>query len=220
MNELFLSECKLPNRLSEEELNSLFKKFKEGNGDAKNTIIEHNIRLVLYEVITKFNNVHYDKKDIVSIGNVGLIKAVLSYNLDKNVKFPSYALKCIDNEILMFLHKIKKGSNILYIEDYKRLEHTLIDDTNIVNYYERLELYEMLNSIVKDLPSREKQIIIMYFGFYKDEIYTQKEIADKFGISQSYVSKLISRTVKKIGNKLKTQRLVDEKQYSKKLNKH
>ena len=220
MNELFLSECKLPNRLSEEELNGLFKKFKEGSNDAKNTIIEHNIRLVLYEVITKFNNVHYDKKDIVSIGNVGLIKAVLSYNPDKNVKFPSYALKCIDNEILMFLQKIKKGGNILYIEDYKRLEHTLIDDTNIVNYYERLELYDILNSIIKDLPSREKQIIIMYFGFYKDEIYTQKEIAGKFGISQSYVSKLISRTVEKIGNKLKTQRLIDEKPYSKKLNKH
>ena len=70
------------------------------------------------------------------------------------------------------------------------------------------------------MPSREKQIIIMYFGFYKDEIYTQKEIADKFGISQSYVSKLISKTVEKIGNKLKTQRLVDEKPYFKKLNKH
>lgn len=100
--ELFLDANDLPKPLSKDELSELFDKIKLGDEEAKNKVIEHNIRLVLYEVTKKFRTVNYDKKDLISIGNVGLIKAVLTFDKSRNMEFATYAVKCIDNEILQF----------------------------------------------------------------------------------------------------------------------
>ena len=105
--ELFLDANDLPKPLSKDELSELFDKIKLGDEEAKNKVIEHNIRLVLYEVTKKFRTVNYDKKDLISIGNVGLIKAVLTFDKSRNMEFATYAVKCIDNEILQFLRKLK-----------------------------------------------------------------------------------------------------------------
>ena len=110
--ELFLDANDLPKPLSKDELSELFDKIKLGDEEAKNKVIEHNIRLVLYEVTKKFRTVNYDKKDLISIGNVGLIKAVLTFDKSRNMEFATYAVKCIDNEILQFLRKLKKLQNI------------------------------------------------------------------------------------------------------------
>ena len=105
-DELFSGD--LPNKLSKEEIHELLRKMHEGSLKARDELIVHNIKLVLHEVLVKFNGFDYDKKDLISSGNIGLIRAVDTYDMSKGVEFSTYAVRCIDNEILMHLRKIKK----------------------------------------------------------------------------------------------------------------
>ena len=107
-DELFIEGHKLPQPLSKEEVYKLIQEANEGSKEARDKLVTHNIRFVLYEVTNKFQKVDYDKKDLVSIGNLGLIKAINTYDLSKGFEFATYATRCIDNEILMFLRKLKK----------------------------------------------------------------------------------------------------------------
>ena len=212
--ELFLDANDLPKPLSKEELSELFDKIKLGDEEAKNKVVEHNIRLVLYEVTKRFKSVNYDKKDLISIGNVGLIKAVLTFDKSRNMEFATYAVRCIDNEILQFLRKLKKHQNIDsldrtiskagYKESYVTTLGELISNKNdMVEEFDRKESYQIIREIISNLPAQEKEIIMLYFGFYNNKLYTQAEIAERTSLAQSWISRSIKRIVKKIELQLK-----------------
>ncbi len=217
-DELFID--KLPKSLSKDELQILIKQVKDGSKEARDELITHNIRLVLYEINTKFKNVNYDKKDLVSIGNLGLVKAVDTYDLSKKFEFSTYAARCIDNEILMFLRKIKKDSRVninslndIIFDDKDgseiKLEDQISDDRDLVEECENAEIYKAIREIVKDLPGIDGEIIRLYFGFYNDKTYTQNEIANKFHLNQVRVSRIIAKNVKQIGEILDSKGLIE-----------
>lgn len=203
----------LPKPLSNIQLNVLLDKVNHGDEVAIKTVAEHNIRLVLYEVNSKFSLVEYDKEDLVSFGNIGLLKAIKTFDKSKNVEFVVYALKCIDNEILMFLRKNKKYQNVdsldrvvKYTTETDNSEWTLkdiiSDEINIVEEYEIMEEYQALRQIIDELPKQAREVIMLYFGFYDNKTYTQREIAEIMALSQSYVSRLILKSIKRIGQQL------------------
>lgn len=217
--ELFIESNKLPEPLSKKELYSYLEQYKQGNLKAREQVIIHNIRLVLNQVIKKFNNTSYKKKELVSIGIVGLVKSVDAFDTDKNFEFSTYAARCIDYEILNFLRKEKKSVfgqsiNTPIVTDKegneKNIEDILEDDTsNFVSEYENQITYNEIRKVVYNLPNRDREIIFLYFGFIDDHPYTQKEIADKFKISQAQVSRLITRIVKKIGIQLQKNGVIE-----------
>lgn len=217
-NELFIDSHKLPKPLTKQEIYDLLDKIKQGDEKATATLVEHNIRLVLSEVTKKFITVEYDKKDLVSIGNIGLMKAITTFDTSKKVEFSTYAIRCIDNEILMFLRKLKKYANDDSLDriinhdktgNELKIEDTLSDDTDIVEEYTDNETHRIIREVVKDLPDRDRKIIMLHFGFYNDETHTQREIANMLSISQSYVSRLIRKTVKQVGKILEEKELIE-----------
>lgn len=210
-NEIFIDIKTLPKPLKKSELYKLLNEVKNGNKEAKKTIIEHNIRLVLFIVKERFNTVDYDKRDLVSIGNIGLIKATNTFDITKNIEFTTYATKCITNEILMFLKKLNKYQNIDSLNkiinidsngNELKIEDLLYDELNLNEEYIKNETYQFVRELVSNLKEKEKKIIIMYFGFDKDKSYTQKEISEKLNISQSYVSRIIKKSLNQIRTKL------------------
>lgn len=216
--ELFIDGYRLPQPLIKDELDKLIKEACSGSKEARDKLIIHNIRLVLHEVTNRFRNIDYDKKDLVSIGSIGLVKAVNTYDITKEVKFATYAVRCIDNEILMFLRKVKHDKNIdsidkvlFYGKDGSelKLEDILSDDSDLIINHENSETYKIIRQLINQLPDRDKEIIMLHFGFYNDRIYTQKEIADKFHISQSYVSRVITKIVNKLGKQLESVRVTE-----------
>ena len=203
------STDKLPPPLSkEEELNYVIK-YQNGDSKAKDILIEHNLRLVVF-IAKKYESTGYDIEDLVSIGSIGLIKGINTYKVDKNIKLATYASRCIANEILMYVRKNKNRKTEISLEDALNydaegnelhLEDILGTDDNtvtdeIINKFDKLKLKEE----IKNLDERDKQIMIMRYGLFNTKEYTQKEVADLLGISQSY----ISRIEKKVINELKT----------------
>lgn len=210
-NELFIEGYRLPKPLSKTEICELIERYKQGDESAKTKLVEHNIRLVIFQVRQKFSTVNYDKNELVSIGNIGLLKAINTFDVSKNIEFATYATRCIDNEILMFLRKLKKHRNVDSLDkticrdkegNEFKIEDIISDDVDIADNYAKTETYAAIRIAIKELDEREKELILLHFGFYDGKTYTQKEIADKLSISQSYVSRLINRIVKKIGIQL------------------
>ena len=210
VNYMFSAES-LPSPLETEEENLLVKDFQENkNLKSKSLLIEHNLRLVMY-IAKKFETNKIDMQDLVSVGSIGLIKAVDSYKLDKNIKLATYASRCIDNEILMFLRKNKRRKGEISFEDSLsydsegnelHLEDILGTDEDIVTrpLEEEIEKKILYEELVK-LNDRDKEIMLLRYGLCGRKEKTQKEVAEMLGISQSY----ISRIEKKVINKLKIQ---------------
>ena len=207
----------LPEPLSKEEEYRLFQEVNEGSKEARDELIIHNVRFVSHRVM-RFSNGSYDMEDLISIGNIGLIKAIDTYDMSKEFQFLNYAARCIDNEILMFLRKTRKHKNIVSLSSVFRsdkegnelkFEDILSDEMNVVEDYMEHETYQIICQIVKDLPDRDRKIIMLYFGFYHDETYSQREIADMMSLSQSYVSRVIKRVVKKIGQQLRKKGVIE-----------
>lgn len=196
LDDLFINIKELP-KLDKEEINYLLKN-KDSSNDAREKLIIYNVKLVIYEVLTKFNYINYDKKELVSIGIVGLIKAVGTYDINKGFLFSTYAMKCIDNEIFLFLNKLKKYQNECNIDLIKELNSSY----NIEDNYCTKEYYEIVRNLVQELPNKEKEIIMLYYGFYNDKLYTQKDIAKIFNVSQENISKIIIRVLKKLHYRL------------------
>lgn len=203
MQSLFINGDELPKKLSDSETNLLVKEMNEGITEARDKLINYNIRFVLYEVTHRFEKVNYDKKELVSIGIVGLIKAVDSYDLSKGAKFTTYAVRCIDNEILMFLRNLTKYQNIESLDTiifqpkdhtHLRLSEILNSNIDLVMDYEKIEINQIVRNLVNQIQGKDKEIIKLYFGFY-GRVYKQKEIVDKLNISQSNISKTIKRVV-------------------------
>lgn len=193
--------------LSSKELTQEFIKYKNGDKEARNKIISCNARLVIH-IVKKYQNTKINLSELFSIGIVGLVKAVDTYDLSKKIKFPSYAGVCINNEILMFLRRNKKHEKEVSLDAPLRIgkdqdEGSFEDllenpNVNIIEDYEKKESIEEIKKFVSQLPELEREVIYLYFGFYKDREYSQKEIANKTGFSQSYVSRVLKRALKKL----------------------
>ena len=187
---------------------------KSNNGDmhARNKLIEHNLRLVVF-LAKKYDNTMYDLEDLVSIGTIGLIKGVKTYKLDKNIKLATYASRCIDNEILMFLRKNKRRKVEISFEDSinldqdgneLHLEDVLGTPDDIVEKeYESIVDKELLIKEIENLNKRDKEILTLRYGLYNQKEYTQKEVADILGISQSYISRIEKKAIKRLKSLMK-----------------
>lgn len=197
----------LPPPLSKEEEENLVRKSSLGDMEARNILIEHNLRLVVF-LSKKYESTGYDIEDLVSIGSIGLIKGVNTYKLDKNIKLATYVSRCITNEILMFLRKNKKTKTEISLEDTLNydaegntlcLEDILGTDEDIVaKEYEHKIDKKFLEHELNQLNEREKLIMTLRYGLNNKKEYTQKEVAEYLGISQSYISRIEKKIIDKI----------------------
>ncbi|HHX96817.1 MAG TPA: RNA polymerase sporulation sigma factor SigK [Clostridia bacterium] len=208
----YLNNNAFPHPLSEQDEYFYLKKLQKGDLEARNVLIEHNLRLVAH-IAKKFDNVHDDKDDIISIGTIGLIKAINTFNPEKGAKLATYAARCIENEILMHLRATKKnrGEVSLYDPigvDKEGNEIALIDilgtDPDIVPdvVLTNVEFQQVLEKI-KYLNPREKRVLEMRFGLNGGYRKTQREIAQQLGISRSYVSRIEKRALEKLIKELR-----------------
>ena len=198
----------LPQALSQEEEQKLILKLSQGDESAKNELIEHNLRLVVY-IAKRFENIGTDLEDLISVGAIGLIKAVQSFNVEKNIKLATYASRCIENEILMHVRKKSKQNLEVSLDEplnFDRDGNELLlsdvienEDEGINKEMEKNAEKKILWEAIKKLNDREQKIMELRFGLTGEEESTQKEVADLLGISQSY----ISRIEKKILSRLK-----------------
>lgn len=202
----------LPPPLSKEEEVMYVERSMKGDEEARNILIEHNLRLVVF-LAKKYENTKLDLEDLVSIGTIGLIKGVNTYKLDKNIKLATYASRCIDNEILMYLRKTKKKRTEISFEDSLsfdadgnelHLEDVLGTDADIVTKGLEDELdRKLLYQEVAKLEGRDKEIIEYRYGLNGKKELTQKEVAALMGISQSYISRIEKKVIKKLRNIIK-----------------
>ena len=202
----------LPPPLDKDEELEYVKRAQEGDMEARNKLIEHNLRLVVF-LAKKYENTKIDLEDLVSIGTIGLIKGVNTYKLGKNIKLATYASRCIDNEILMYLRKTKRKRTEISFEDSLsfdadgnelHLEDVLGTDGDIVTKgleekFDRSILYQE----VAKLKGRDKDIIEYRYGLNGKKEMTQKEVASLMGISQSYISRIEKKVIKKLSNIIK-----------------
>ena len=202
----------LPDKLSAPEEQALALKVKEGNPEARQKLIEHNLRLVVFTA-QKFDNTGINMEDLISVGTVGLIKAVGSFKGDKNIKMATYASRCIENEILMFLRKKAKEKREVSLEDPLNTdgegnELTLSDclgtpADEVSKYYDDDIEKQILRKALSKLNPREMLIMNLRFGLDNDgEELTQKQVADKLNISQSYISRLEKKIIENLKKEL------------------
>lgn len=201
-----------PKPLSSEEEKKMLIKYANGDNEARNILIEHNLRLVAH-IVKKYSNHSKDTEDLISIGTIGLIKAINKYNLDKGVKLATYAATCINNEILMFLRSSKKYNNNVYLQEpigedkegnEVTMEDKIADEKDSVDEQVNLKIQIKLlyDKIKKVLKSREKLVIELRYGLASGEEVTQREIAEMLGISRSYVSRIEKKALKKLSSEL------------------
>ncbi|MDR0855691.1 MAG: sigma-70 family RNA polymerase sigma factor [Christensenellaceae bacterium] len=201
----------LPSPLDPITEGAMLERSQNGDLDARNTLIEHNLRLVVY-IAKRFDNTGTDIEELVSIGTLGLMKAVKSFSTDKNIKLATYASRCIENEILMFLRKtVRLKSEISFDEPIntdwegnKLLLSDIVgtDPDKIFTDSEDKEEREILRELFSQFSERDKMIICMRYGLYGYEERTQKEIADLLSISQSYISRLEKKIIDKLKEEL------------------
>lgn len=201
------SADKLPEPLSKEDELYYIEKAMKGIASARDKLIEHNLRLVVF-LAKKYENTGVDLEDLVSIGTIGLIKGINTYKLDKNIKLATYASRCIDNEILMFLRKNKRRKGEISFEDSLsydsegnelHLEDILGTEPDVVtkeleDEVERSLLYQE----IKKLSPRDKQIMILRYGLFDHDEMTQKDVANLLNISQSYISRIEKKVIKRL----------------------
>lgn len=201
----------LPPPLTKEEEAKIIDKILNGDNSVRELLITHNLRLVVY-IAKKFDPTGSNTEDLISIGTIGLIKAVNTFSPLKNIKLATYASRCIENEILMFLRKsvqiknetsIDEPLNIDWDGNELLLSDVLGSENDMVNSKLEQEVEkDLLRSAVNDLPEREKIIMELRFGLSKTKEHTQKEVADLLGISQSYISRLEKRIIDKLKKEL------------------
>ena len=192
----------LPPPLKGFEEQAALEALEEGDEAAKKVLIEHNLRLVVY-IARRFENTGINLEDLISIGTIGLIKGINTYRLDKNIKLATYASRCIENEILMYLRRNSKTKLEVSIDEPLNVDwdgnELLLSDilgTDEDQIYRPMEDDVdlcVLRQALAELPEREREIVLMRFGLYGHKELTQKEIAQRMGISQSYISRLEKR---------------------------
>lgn len=201
----------LPPPLSKEKEKEIMEELRQGNNQNRELLIVHNLRLVVY-IAKKIESKTTSTEDLVSIGTIGLMKAVRTFNPEKNIKLATYASRCIENEILMHLRKVNNMKGEMSFDeplsvDWDGNELTLRDvlGTEPDDVYESLEYDDekrLLLDIVDALPEKERKLMVMRFGLDGGTGHTQKQLADSMGISQSYISRLEKRILAKIKNEI------------------
>ena len=201
----------LPPPLSAEEEAELLSHFNDNEADVKTKLIEHNLRLVVY-ISRRFENTGVNLEDLISIGTIGLIKAISTYRMEKKIRLATYASRCIENEILMHIRKITNQKNEVSLDepinmDYDGNELLLsdilgTDEDMILRPMEDEVDLSLLRQAVNALPDREKEIVVMRFGLNGKQAFTQKEVAQKLGISQSYISRLEKKIMLRLKKEL------------------
>ncbi len=204
----YFASGSFPKALSKQREEELFKRFKEGDMSARDELIESNLRLVAY-VVKKYRKENKDSEDFISIGTIGLIKAVNSFNPDKNIRLATYAVRCIENEILMVIRAEKKLVNEVSLEepigkDAEGNEISLIDilandeESVFLEALKGIHQQKLYGAINSCLTKREKEIILLRYGLLDKNPIPQREVAKKFGISRSYVSRIEKRALEKL----------------------
>ncbi len=203
-----------PRALSAREEAELVKKCENGDTDAKNKLIEHNLRLVAH-IVKKYYSGQVPQDDLISIGTIGLIKAISTFRSDKGIRLATYASRCIENEILMCFRSLKKTANDVFISDPIDTDRdgnalTLIDvisdgEDIVENIDVKIKL-QALREYIKELPLREQKILALRYGLYGYEEKTQHEVAKILGISRSYVSRLEKKAISALYDKFMRQR--------------
>lgn len=198
---------KFPKPLSEEKEKEYLLKSKNGDIKARNILVEHNLRLVAH-IIKKYYAVNVDQDDLVSIGTIGLIKAINTFDMDKNIKLSSYASRCIENEILMHFRNLKKSSQNVSLEDavdidkdgntLKLMDLLSIDDDFADNLDKKLNLQKINKYLTETLTKRELQIINLRYGLNGSKPLTQREVSSITNISRSYVSRIEKKALEKL----------------------
>ena len=206
VNYIFTNDS-LPAPLTDDDEKIYISMFDTVNDEyARSKLIEHNLRLVLY-IAKKFESPKAELEDLVSVGAIGLVKAVDSFKADKNIKLATYASRCIENEILMYLRKVNKTLNEISLDEPLSVDdegsELVISDilpSNEDSYQEveNDDQKKFLLSTLAELSSRERDIMIMRYGLYGQDELTQKEVADLLNISQSYISRLEKKILKKL----------------------
>ena len=196
-----------PKPLSEKQEKEYLERAANGDNEARNKLVEHNLRLVAH-IIKKYYGVQSEQDDLVSIGTIGLIKAINTFKPDKNIRLSSYASRCIENEILMHFRSVKKSAqdvslnetidtdkdgNPLTLMDIMAVDDTILDDLD-----RKLNSRKLGQFIREELSGREKTVILLRYGLGGTEPLTQKEIAKQLGISRSYVSRIETKALKKL----------------------
>lgn len=200
----------LPNPLSKQEQLICLKMAKEGNKEARDKLIMHNLRLITNEIKINFKRVSCDSEELFSIGVIGLIKAIDKFDIERNVEFSTYAAPLINGEIKRFLSNQQKIPNQISMEipiniDKRKelkLEDVLSSDLSIEEEYEKQDIYKIVNSLVNDLPSKDREIVKLYFGFGSNQPKTQKEVAKILNVSQGHVSMSLKKATQIIEDKL------------------
>nr|WP_300407373.1 RNA polymerase sporulation sigma factor SigK [uncultured Ruminococcus sp.] len=198
---------KFPKPLSEDKEKEYLLKSKNGDIKARNILVEHNLRLVAH-IIKKYYAVNVDQDDLVSIGTIGLIKAINTFDMDKNIKLSSYASRCIENEILMHFRNLKKSSQNVSLEDavdidkdgntLKLMDLLSIDDDFADNLDKKLNLQKINKYLTETLTKRELQIINLRYGLNGSKPLTQREVSSIMNISRSYVSRIEKKALEKL----------------------
>ena len=201
----------LPLPFSAEEEYAMIGKLSAGDEAVKSSLVEHNLRLVVY-IARKFDNTGADSDDLVSVGTIGLIKAVNSFKPDKNIKLATYASRCIENEILMYLRRLVRVRNEVSFDeplntDWEGNELLLSDilGTDSDAVYKDIETgveKELLRGALEKLPERDRLIMDLRFGLGGKEEMTQKDVADLLGISQSYISRLEKKIIARLKSEM------------------
>lgn len=197
-----------PSPLTAAEEQHYLQKYTEGDLEAKHILIEHNLRLVAH-IVKKYQSLDEDAEDLLSIGTIGLIKSVVTFNPDKCVRLGTYAARCIENEILMHLRAKKKTSRDISLyepigTDREGNEIQIFDiiETDMDDAHQKVTLKDDIRLLYSKLESilspRERVVLKMRYGLYNEEEYTQREIAEQLGISRSYVSRIEKSAIEKL----------------------
>lgn len=198
-----------PKPLSAQQEAEAFRRMAEGDISARSELIEHNLRLVAH-VVKKYYTSNADTEELISIGTVGLIKAVSTFNNSKSTRFATYAAKCIDNEILMYFRSAKKSARDVYLDEpvdvdkdgnSMSLMDIIAEDDNMVDRIDTMIKSRQLYGFVENsLDDREREIILYRYGLYGKKPLTQREVAEKLDISRSYVSRIEKKALEKLKN--------------------
>lgn len=205
---------KLSSTLTNEELKQYFLAYQQGDLEARQILIERNIRLVMYTVNNFCTNSSYEEDELFSAGLIGLIKSVDTYNLNKNVAFITYSLKCIKNEIFIFMRNNYKNLNV---DSYDKKNDS--NETNVIESIstnedfteslENKELYAFIDQCLLKLPAKDQEILKLYFGFGNNEPKTQEEISKIINLPQPNISKKMKKNLQKIKNELLKEKLME-----------
>ena len=208
-----LSEKSFPKPLSEKEERECLERMKAGDNSARNKLVEHNLRLVAH-IIKKYYGAQGDQDDLVSIGTIGLIKAINTYDPDKKIRLSSYASRCIENEILMYFRSAKKRAQDISLNEaidtdkdgnpLTLLDILAVDDSILDELDMKLNSRKLGQFITEELGEREKRIIILRYGLNGKKPMTQKDVAALLGISRSYVSRIETRALRVLRKRFET----------------